>query len=58
VVKRDDLSALHGRIHIAGILLLRSEYEIYLFRAVSTLRNSWIWSFLSISRIRYTSCLL
>jgi len=40
VVKRDDLSALHGRIHIAGILHLRSEYEICLFRAISTLRNS------------------
>jgi hypothetical protein len=27
VVKRDDLSALHGRTHIAGILHLLSEQE-------------------------------
>ena len=40
MVKRDDLSALHGRIHIAGVLHLRSEYESYLLRALSTLRNS------------------
>jgi hypothetical protein len=40
VVQRDDLSALHGRIHIAGIFHLRSEDESYLFRALSTLRNS------------------
>jgi len=58
VVKRDDLSALHGRIHIAGILHLQSEYESYLFRVLSTLQNSWMGSFLSVSRIRCTSCLL